>query len=230
MIEVFGMQVPTTLPEILRSSVSALLIIDMQNDYCASGGGSDASGGDIGMYAEIIPRIAEFARRCRSYGVPVIHVRLIALPNGESDSPAYIRMRARASHTYANFGESIWNFTVAGTWGAEFVDGLTPENSDHVITKYRSSALYNTDLDAFLRASNVKAVMVAGCTTEGCVESTVRDLALRDYYPVLLTDCVGSDVRELHDAALLVMSAYRCEVASAKEASQALNTPEGGSL
>jgi nicotinamidase-related amidase len=63
-------------------------------------------------------------------------------------------------------------------------------------------------------------VVVCGCTTEGCVESTVRDAGFYDYVPVVVTDCVGSDVRELHEASLRVMSAYRADIATSSEVLQ----------
>ena len=59
--------------------------------------------------------------------------------------------------------------------------------------------------------------MVAGCTTEGCVESTVRDACFYDYFPVVVADCVGSDVPALHEASMLVMGAYRADVADSGE-------------
>ena len=62
---------------------------------------------------------------------------------------------------------------------------------------------------------------MSGCTTEGCVESTIRDLCFYDYFGVVLTDCVGSDVRELHDASMLVMSAYRADVLTSAEVAEA---------
>ena len=64
-------------------------------------------------------------------------------------------------------------------------------------------------------------MLVAGCTTEGCVESTVRDLCFYDYFGVVLSDCVGSDVPALHEASMLVMSAYRADIAASSEVARA---------
>ena len=212
-ITVFGKDVPTHLHELIEPTRSALLIIDMQNDFCSPDGSAAQAGADVSMYTEIVPRIAAVASACRKIEVPVIHIRMTALPNGQSDSPAWIRLRMRASQ-YQPKSDDLWPFAIEGTRGAEFVTELQPQPGDLVVTKYRSSAFWQTELDIILSAAGITTVIVAGATTEGCVESTVRDAGFHDYFPVVLSDCVGSDVRALHDASLLVMSAYRADVAT----------------
>ena len=221
MITVFGKSVPTELHELVEPASTALLIIDMQNDCCSEGGSGHLAGGDISMYRETIPRIASLAALCREIGVPVINVGLYTLPDGLSDSPAWIRLRLRANKNFDPENEGIWNFTVEGTWGAEFVPELAPQPGDLFVAKYRSSAFNNTNLDLLLRSNGIKSVVVAGCTTEGCVESTVRDLCFYDYFGIVLSDCVGSDVRELHDASMLVMGAYRADIFTSTEVAAA---------
>jgi nicotinamidase-related amidase len=220
-ITVFGKEVPTELHELVDRRQTALLVIDMQNDCCAVGGSAHAAGADLSMYAEIVPRIAELAALCRRVGVPVINVGIYSLPDGRSDSPAWIRLRMRANRNYDPANEGIWQFMVEGTWGAEFIPELQPQPGDFVVRKFRSSAFRNTDLDLILRSNGIRSVLVAGCTTEGCVESTVRDLCFYDYFGIVLSDCVGSDVRELHEASMLVMSAYRADVFTSAEVAAA---------
>uniref|UniRef100_UPI0025DCCB83 cysteine hydrolase family protein n=1 Tax=Lapillicoccus sp. TaxID=1909287 RepID=UPI0025DCCB83 len=70
---------------------------------------------------------------------------------------------------------------------------------------YRSSAFWGTNLDLLLGSNGIETVIVAGCTTEGCVESTARDAMFSDYYVVVAEDCVGSDDRTQHDASMLLM-------------------------
>ena len=220
MITVYGKEVPTELAELVDPRSTAFVIIDMQNDCCSVGGTGHRAGADLSMYAEVIPRIAEFAALCRRAGVPVINVRILTLPEGRSDSPAWIRLRLRANKNYNPENEGAWAFTLEGTWGAEFVPGLQPEPVDYVVTKFRSSAFTNTSLDLILRSNGIKTVLVSGSTTEGCVESTVRDLCFYDYFGVVLSDCVGSDVRELHEASMLVMGAYRADIATSAEVAE----------
>jgi nicotinamidase-related amidase len=227
-VTVFGKEVPTEPEELVDPTSTALLVIDAQNDCCAVGGSAHAAGADLSMYEEIIPRIADFAHLCREVGVPVINVGIYSLPDGKSDSPAWIRLRMRANKNYNPDNDGIWNFMVEGTWGAEFVRELQPQPGDFVVKKYRSSAFHNTNLDLILRSNGIKTVLVSGCTTEGCVESTVRDLCFYDYFGVVLSDCVGSDVRELHDASMLVMSAYRADVLTSADVGAAWHRGEPG--
>jgi nicotinamidase-related amidase len=212
MIVVHGKEIPTEVGELVDPRATALAIIDMQNDLCADGGSAAASGADMSMYRAITPRIADLAAACRRAGVPVIHVRIHSLPDGASDSPAWLRMKLRANRNYDPANEGVWDFTLEGSWGAEFIPELAPQPGDLVVTKFRSSAFNNTNLDLLLRSNGIRTLMVAGCTTEGCVESTVRDACFYDYFPVVVADGVGSDVPELHEASMLVMGAYRADV------------------
>jgi nicotinamidase-related amidase len=145
---------------------------------------------------------------------------MLTLADGASDSPSWIRLKMRASGNADGSRPQIWSFALEGTWGADFIAELKPKSRDIVVSKLRSSAFYNTNLDLVLRSKGVQTVLVCGCTTEGCVESTVRDAGFHDYFPVVVTDCVGSDVRELHEASLRVMSAYRADIATTSEVLQ----------
>jgi nicotinamidase-related amidase len=85
-----------------------------------------------------------------------------------------------------------------------------------MVKKYRSSAFWGTNLDLLLRSNGIKSIVVSGCTTEGCVESTARDGLFADYYVVIPEDCVASDDRAQHDASLLLMR-HRFDLASSAE-------------
>lgn len=228
MITICGKPVPTELGELVDPAHTAVVVIDMQNDFCSIGGASDCGGTTLEMYQAIIPKIAEVINAARTRGVPVLHVRMLALPDGRSDSPAWIRLRMRADRSdHAQSG--VFTFTVDGTAGAAFVSRLQPLEDEPVITKYRSSAFYGTDLEIILRSSGVRTLVVTGCTTEGCVESTVRDAGIRDYFTVLLSDCVGSDDRGLHESSMHVMAAYRTDVATSSELIDAWGAPSEAS-
>ena len=211
-----GLVVPTETAELVDPRVTALVLTDMQNDFCSVGGSAGLNGGDLSMYEEMIPRLVQLLDVARRARVLVVHLRMLSLPSGRSDSVAWTRMRLRGTRNVDDTFEP-WSFTVEGSWGAEFISELQPKPGEAVITKLRSSGFHNTALDTVLRASNIQNLVVAGCTTEGCVESTVRDASFHDYIPVVVADCVGSDVRELHDASLLVMSAYRADILSAEQ-------------
>lgn len=225
MIELFGKPVPTELWEMIEPRGTAVVIIDMQNDSCSPGGATDRCGGNLGMYRETIRRIARFTSQARRVGVQIINVGNYSLPDGQSDSPALLRFWLRVDQSYGGkSAEGFWNAFTPGTWGAEFVPDLQPQPGDIQIEKFRSSAFHCTNLDLFLRANGIRTVIVTGCETEGCVESTVRDLCFHDYFPIVLSDCVASSVRELHEASLFVMGAYRADVATADDIEHAWRT------
>jgi ureidoacrylate peracid hydrolase len=115
-VRIHGKDIPETLEEIVRKEVTALLIIDMQNDFCSSGGTSEVSGGDLIMFREVIPRIAEIAGAARCEQMPVIHARMVSLPYGSSDSVAWLRLKLRVNKNYQQANSSVHDFTIADTW------------------------------------------------------------------------------------------------------------------
>ena len=215
MIEVNGKEIYTDLAEIVDPRHTALVLVDMQRDFVAPDGLFGALGIDLSMYDETLPRLAGLLAAARRHGVAVIHVQNTALAEGRSDSPAQVRFNLRM-HAAARRGGPPLTYTVPGTPGHEFVGELAPEGSEPVVRKYRSSGFWGTNLDLVLRSNGIKTVVVTGCTTEGCVESTARDAMFCDYYVVVATDCVGSDDREQHDASMLLMR-HRFDLAASDE-------------
>ena len=226
MLSIHGRDVPSTLAEVLDPHSTALLIIDMQNYGCHPQGAHARGGADLSLYDSATRNIASLLGACRTLEMLIIHVRMRSLPNGASNSAAWIRMRMRANPIYTTGADSAWDAQVEG-WEADIVDELCPREGELVIDKYRSSAFHGTPLDLVLRSNGMDTCVVVGSTTEGCVESTVRDVGFHDYHPVVVEDCVASDRRDLHDASLLVMRAYRADVAPLDRVVTALRTPAG---
>ena len=108
------------------------------------------------------------------------------------------------------------DFFLQGTWGAEFSPEVAPEPGEPVVTKHRSSAFRNTDLDMILRSNGIETVVVIGEQTPGCIEATYRDAAYHDYYNVLIEDCVAAFDPEQHEASLLIQR-RRHDVCSAEQ-------------
>jgi nicotinamidase-related amidase len=211
-MEIEGKQVFSELAELVSPSHTALLLIDMQRDFVDPDGFFGSIGIDLTMYDETRPCLAELLQEARRRDVLVIHVQNTALPNRMSDSPAQIRFNLRM-HEKARHGGPPLRYTVPGTPGHEFVDELAPHGDELVVRKYRSSAFWGTNLELLLRSNGIQTVVIGGCTTEGCVESTARDAMFSDYYVVIADDCVGSDDKEQHDASMLLMN-HRFDMAS----------------
>ncbi len=199
MREIYGKQVCETLEEVLYPEWCAVLPIDLQNDFMDPGGKVAQAGGDVSAMVELLPRAVEFLGRARSLGVRIIHVRIVDLPNGESDSAAWLRAKGLMS--------GVSEFAVEGTWGADFCPGCEPLPGELVVTKHRSSAFVGTNLDLVLKANGVKTVVIIGEQTPGCVEATYRDAAYYDFYNVLVEDCVAARDRELHEASIKIQKA-----------------------
>lgn len=213
MIDIDGKAVPTTLAELVEPACTALVVVDVQNDFCSEGGSVALAGGSLAGYRAALPRMRALLESARKARVPVVHVRMLSLPDGLTDSAGWLRIRMRSATSYGSLDpESVWRYTQPGTWGADFVEGMEPIGSEPVVDKYRSSGFFGTNLDSILRSAGVSNVVVVGCTTEGCVDSTVRDAGFRDYIAVVPEDAVASDVAELHEAAITIMRAYRADV------------------
>ena len=215
MIEIEGKQVFTELEELVDPAHTALLVVDMQRDFCVPGWAFDRLGVDISMYPSMIPRVARMIDGARAAAVPVVYVQMTVLPDRASESPAQIRFNLRL-HLASHDDFEPLQYAADGSEGQAIVDELAPQAGDLVVKKYRSSGFWGTNLDMLLRSNGIKSVVMTGCTTEGCVESTARDALFNDYYVVIAEDCVASDDRQQHEASLLLMR-HRFDIATADE-------------
>ncbi len=189
-----GIEVYDSLAETAAASHTAVLSVDIQNDFCDPEGHFGLHGKDLSLTIERLPTMISFVRESQSLGIPVIFIRQFTMPGGHGDSPAWLRFKTRDGKDP--------NYTIPGTFGWNFVDGLEPGPNDTVIEKTRPDAFLNTHLERVLKARGIETVVVLGVNTEGCVESTVRSASYRDYYTVVVEDALGSPNRERHEASL----------------------------
>jgi len=214
MIEVDGKQVFTELHELVDPRHTALVVIDMQRDFCTPGGAFARLGVDISMYPPMVPRLVRLVDGARTAGVQIVYILMTVLPGRASESPAQIRFNMRMQLA-ATDGAAL-SYTADGSEGQRLIPELSVTDGDLVVKKYRSSGFFGTNLDLLLRSNGIQTVLMTGCTTEGCVESTARDAMFNDYYVVIAEDCVASDDRALHDASMLLMR-HRFDVAGSEE-------------
>lgn len=190
---------PQHLKELLEPDRCVALIVDMQNDYCAAGGVFDQYGLDIAPCQAIVAEIARLCRDARArHQIPIIAVRT------RHDEPRT---------TTADDPRKRWlggpsGHCVPGTWGFEFVDGLELEPTDFIFEKENYSAFVGTTLANFLRLKERNVLIVMGCATEVCVESTVRSAYHEGFYSVIPQDAVASHDAEAHRASLKTMGNY----------------------
>ena len=180
-----------TLGEQVSPEEAALLVIDVQNDYCHSDGVLSKQGRNLRMVTEMVPRLQAFIKTCRSVQLPILFLRTIHYP--WTDSPSWLRRLA------AERRESVCR---PETWGAEFYGEIRPTEGDVIVTKHRYSGFIGTNLDLILRSRGVRSLLIAGAATHLCVESTLRDAYMLNYYIVLLEACVADSDLALHRASL----------------------------
>jgi nicotinamidase-related amidase len=203
-INIHGKDVLTELDELVDPGSTALLLVDMQRDFVEPDGAFARMGVDVSGYAPMRRRLAALLAEARRRGLLVVHVQMSTLPDRRSDSPAQLRFNLRMHRSFRADGPPL-RYTEVGTPGHAFVEDLQPVAGELVVPKWRSSAFWGTNLDMLLRSNGCRSLIVTGCTTEGCVESTARDGLFNDYYVVIPEDCVASDDEEQHDASLLLM-------------------------
>ncbi len=191
---ILGRQVLDTLEELVDPRWTAVLAIDMQNDFCQPGGHFERYGKNVAPMAPAVQRMVDFVGRAQALGVRTIFLRQVSLPDGRMDSPAWLRFKTRDGKAP--------DYALPGTWGWQFVDGLVPRPQDWVIDKFRPDGFIGTPLDHVLRTQGIQSLILLGTTTEGCVESTVRSASYHDYYTVVVEDAVASPNPVLHEGSL----------------------------
>jgi nicotinamidase-related amidase len=216
-------------PELLSSlsdriapGAAALVLIDVQNDFCAPEGATGRTGQSMKMIGTAVNRIKLLLDAARKAGLFVVHVRAeygelyrhvgspYRFPASEGREPAVWTASAADLSAGKRYPAGDTEICAHGSWGAAFVDGIEPLSGEAVVAKHRFSAFADTGLDLLLRARGIKSLVLAGVTTNCCVESTAREAVMRDFYLVVASDCVAvkDHLRDLHDATLETLGLY----------------------
>jgi ureidoacrylate peracid hydrolase len=202
-------------PITIDTARAAVLVVDMQNDFGAKGGMFDRAGIDITGIQKVIGPIAQVIAAARETGMKIVYLKMGYRPDLSDLGPADSVNRMRHQRLYVGKTVSAPDgresrILIRDTWNTEIVPDLAPQDGDLVVYKTRFSGFYGTDLDDRLKKLDIRHLIVTGCTTSICVDSTVRDAMFRDYAPVLLADCmnepIGHDLsRSNHEATLLAV-------------------------
>jgi len=204
-------------PDSLRidTAKTAVLVVDMQNDFGAKGGMFDRAGIDISGIKSAVAPTAKAMDAARKAGIKIVYLKMAYLPDlsdlgglESANRTRHLRLGVGQHVRAPNGSES--RILIRDTWNSDIVDELKPHADDTVIYKTRFSGFFKTDLDERLAALGIKDLVVTGCTTSICVDSTVRDAMFRDYRCVLLSDCMSEPIgaglpRSNHDASLLAV-------------------------
>lgn len=174
---------------------TAIVIIDLQNDFCTEGGWVDHIGGNYQADRAPIAPLQALLPALRQAGVPVIWVNW-------GNRPDLANMPPNQIHLYKNSGSGVGladplpngkgHVLQKDSWPAAIVDELTPRDGDYLVDKHRISGFWDTPLDSILRNLGVKSILFAGCNTDQCVLHTLTDANFLGYGCVMLSDCCAT--------------------------------------
>jgi ureidoacrylate peracid hydrolase len=190
---------------------SALLVVDMQNDFVHPDGGFGVSARRAGSTIDFaalngtIPKVAALLEAVRASSRPVVYITHVL--RADYSDAAFPYWRAGPPGT-----QRKGKFLIEGTWGAQVVDDLAPAPGDHVVVKKGFDGFSNTTLDLVLRNCGVDTCVVCGVKTCVCVSSTVRGASERNYHVVVVGDACADNTRQWHEAELVTMSRIFADV------------------
>jgi ureidoacrylate peracid hydrolase len=212
----------------INASNTAVIVVDMENDFGSKGGMFDRAGINISMIQKVINPTSKVLAAARKAGIKIIYLKMGYHEDlsdiGSEESPN----RVRHLH-FMHVGDTIIapdgsksRILIRNSWGTEIVRELKPQSDDIVIYKTRFSGFYKTELDSILKQLNKKYLIFTGCTTSICVESTVRDAMFRDYSSIVLEDCTAEPIgyglpRSNHEASLLSIQTLLGWVSNSEE-------------
>jgi ureidoacrylate peracid hydrolase len=187
-----------TLEQLVDPGTAALVVVDMQNDFCHPDGAQAAMGTDVSLAAPMARCLKTLLAEARAICIRTIFVRTHHSP--WTNSAVWLG-RGGGRHVSSNV-----QLCLPGTWGSEFYDGLqprrsadcSPDTSDYVVTKHRYSGFVGTDLELVLRSQGLRTLIMTGTASNGCVEATARDGFHRDHAIVFVADCSVASTEARH--------------------------------
>jgi ureidoacrylate peracid hydrolase len=197
----------STLNDLIDLDTTAIVVVDMQNDFCHPEGACGKGGMSVDTIQAMIPQMRGFLAGSRDVGANLIFIQCIH--ENATDSAVWMFRRKGQSGQICR----------KGTWGADFIgDGIAPQGEEPVVLKHRYSAFIGTRLESVLRTMGIKTLVMTGVGTNVCVESTARDGFMLDYNIVFLSDCTATASPGIaHEATLQNMKDHFGTVATSDD-------------
>lgn len=187
----------------LNPESTALVIIDMQKDFCCEGGVFHKRGFDIRAAQRLANRLNSFLEEARKVLKHIIHLKMMKIP--ELASPVVDELYRR--------------ITMDRSYDPAFAEPyeVIPRPGDFIIPKYKYSGFVSTYLDQLLRSKSINTLIITGLATNVCVESTARDGFMREYYIVIPSDLTEGTSTEAKKWSLLNLDMFFGEVVASNE-------------
>ena len=183
----------------------ALLVIDFLKAYTIEGAPLYAPG-----VVDAVAKAPELLAAARAEGIPVIHTRILYLAENCADGGIWVKKAP------------VMKAMVEGNELAEFCEGVEPANGEMVIIKQYASAFFGTSLASTLHTLGVDTVVLAGCSTSGCIRASAVDAVQYGFRTIVVRDCVGDRHPDPHNANLFDIDSKYGDVISLEEAIAAL--------
>ncbi len=180
---------------------TALLVIDMQKGFCDPESQMEKAGIGTANQRAILPDVLRLVELARERGLPVLWSQQTHYPDDVTR-----RRRRIPSH----IDKQNWAPCLRGTWEVDFVDevveAIQPE--DLIVEKHRASVFFETTLDTKLRMLGIEQIIISGCNTDFCVETTIRDGYYRDMDVIVVRECVAGPRLRFHEDTLAKVETY----------------------
>jgi ureidoacrylate peracid hydrolase len=188
---------------------TALLVIDMQKGFCDPESRMEKAGIGTENQRAILPDVFRLVDLAREHGLPVLWSQQTHYPEDVT------RRRRIPSH----IDKQNWAPCLKGTWEVDFVDEVADaiQPDDLIVEKHRASVFFETTLDTKLRMLGIEQIIISGCNTDFCVETTIRDGYYRDMDVIVVRECVAGPRKQFHEDTLAKVETYFGAVVSLDE-------------